>query len=227
MPHVLERIELVKEFRLGKTANIKGKKTEKLPPMSTQNLAKTPTKFHVEFIPKEPFMVIPEVSSERRVYIPLGYLSADVLASNKLRLLPDATLFEFGVLSSFMHMSWTRQICGRMKSDFQYSITIVYNNFPWPEPHDKQRENIEVAAHAMLDARAAHPQASLADLYDPLTMPANLLKAHQVLDKAVDAAYGYKGASTDAARVAFLFERYQAITSLLPAVGKARKTRKQ
>jgi hypothetical protein len=226
MPRVLERIELVKEFRLGKVPNIRGKKSEKLPPISTQSLAKTPTKFHVEFIPNKPFMVIPEVSSERRTYIPLGYLTPDVLASNKLRLLPNATLFEFGILSSFMHMSWTRQTSGRMKSDFQYSISIVYNNFPWPEPNDKQRENIEAAAQAVLDARAAHPQASLADLYDPLTMPANLLKAHQVLDKAVDAAYGYKGASTDAARVAFLFERYQAITSLLPAAEKTRKTRK-
>lgn len=113
-----------------------------------------------------------------------------------------------------------RQVAGRLKSDYRYSNTIVYNNFPWPEPNDKQRATIKAAAQGVLDARSAHPQASLADLYDPLTMPADLLKAHQTLDKAVDAAYGYKGANADAARVAFLFERYQAITSLLPAAEK-------
>lgn len=148
-----------------------------------------------------------------------------------------------------MHMAWVKYVCGRIKSDYRYTNGIVYNNFPWPviasdavarqsitnaarllrhdvPRNDKQIAAIESAAQAVLDARAAHPQASLADLYDPLTMPANLLKAHQVLDKAVDVAYGYKGASTDAARVAFLFERYQAITSLLPAVEKIRKTRR-
>jgi len=244
MPHAIERIELVRQYRLGKISNKKGKAVEKLPPKSTQDLASTPTKFHVEFIPKDSFMVIHEVSSERRTYIPLGYLQPKVLASNKLRLLPNATLFEFGVLSSSMHMSWTRQTCGRMKSDFQYSISIVYNNFPWPalpvrgelvEPQQvtnastgsvRAVKNIEVSAQEVLDARAVHTNASLADLYDPLTMPASLLKAHQALDKAVDAAYGYKGANTDAARVAFLFERYQQLTSLLPTE-KAKKTAKK
>jgi len=224
MPHVMERIELVKLYRLGKVMNKKGKVVEKLPPKSTQDLALTPTRFHVEFIPKDSFMVIPEVSSERRTYIPFGYLEPEILASNKLRLLPNASMFEFGVLSSIMHMSWTRQTSGRMKSDFQYSISIVYNNFPWPEPTEKQTQAIETAAQAVLDARAAHPNASLADLYDPLAMPANLLKAHQALDKAVDAAYGYKGPQTDAARVAFLFELYQEITSFLP-VEKAKKSK--
>ncbi len=143
-------------------------------------------------------------------------------------------------------MAWMRTTAGRLKSDFQYSAKITYNNFPWPEGRSddpvannatKNRDgvvaptkNIEAAAQAVLDARASHPDASLADLYDPLTMPANLLKAHQVLDKAVDAAYGYKpglskvdgGANTDAARVAFLFERYQQLTSLLPLENKAK-----
>jgi hypothetical protein len=145
-----------------------------------------------------------------------------------------------------MHMAWMRTTAGRLKSDFQYSAKITYNNFPWPDgrsdlqiANDKDAnataasrnelrsyKNIEAAAKAVLDARAVHVNASLADLYDPLTMPAILLKAHQVLDKAVDAAYGYKGAQTDAARVAFLFARYQQITSLMP-VEKAKKSRKK
>ncbi len=135
-----------------------------------------------------------------------------------------------------MHMSWMRTLCGRLKSDYTYSASLVYNNFPWPDCRSgalaaktadvNHNENIapanriEQAAQAVLDARAVHTNASLADLYDPLTMSANLLKAHQQLDKAVDAAYNYKGANTDAARVAFLFECYQAITSLLPVVLK-------
>ncbi len=122
-------------------------------------------------------------------------------------------------------MAWMRTTSGRLESRYQYSAKITYNNFPWPEPADKQHTAIETAAQDVLDARAAHPGASLADLYDPLIMPANLRRAHQALDAAVDAAYGYKGAKTDAARVAFLFERYQQITSLLPAA-KAGKTRK-
>ena len=118
-------------------------------------------------------------------------------------------------------------MCGRLESRYQYSASIVYNNFPWPEPTDKQRSTIEAAAQGVLNARAAHPGASLADLYDPLSMPPNLVKAHHALDKAVDAAYGYKAAATDAARVAFLFGRYQQLTSLLPATtAKARRLRK-
>ncbi len=136
----------------------------------------------------------------------------------------DANLLHFGILTSTIHNAWIRAVCGRLKSDFRYSVSIVYNTFLWPGPTGK-RAAIETAAQGVLDARAAHQAPSLADLYDPLTMPANLLKAHQALDAAVDAAYGYKGAKTAAARVAFLFERYQQITSLLPAanLGKTRK----
>jgi len=205
MPEAMKRVEAVRAERLA----------SKSPP--TQRLADTPTRFHVEFMPERPFMVIPEVSSERRLYVPLGYLEPPTLASNKLRLLPDATLYHFGVLSSTQHMAWTRYTCGRLESRYQYSISIVYNNFPWPSPTDAQRTAIEAAAQGVLDARAAHPGSSLADLYDPLTMPPDLVRAHQVLDRAVDAAYGYKGAPTDAARVAFLFGLYQQLTSLLPA----------
>jgi len=186
-----------------------------------------PSEFQTDRQPKSDYLALPEVSSERRKFMPIAYLPVNVVASNLLYTIEGAGLYAFGLLCSSMHMAWVRTLSGRLESRYRYSAGIVYNNFPWPRPSEKQRESIEAAAQAVLDARAVHPQASLADMYDPLTMPANLLKAHQALDKAVDAAYGYKGASTDAARVAFLFERYQAITSLLPAVEKTRKTRKQ
>jgi hypothetical protein len=124
-----------------------------------------------------------------------------------------------------MHMAWVNVVCGRLKSDYRYSGSIVYNNFPWPEsPSDKLRESIEVAAQGVLDARAAFPDSTLADLYDPVTMPPALVKAHQALDRAVDAAYGRRSFATDADRVAFLFDRYQHLTSLLPPAKQARKT---
>jgi hypothetical protein len=222
MPEAMKRVQAVKKSRL----------TSKSPP--TQKLAETPTRFHVEFMPGSPYMVIPEVSSERREYIPLGYLEPTTLASNKLRLLPNASLIEYGVLQSAMHMAWTRSVSGRLKSDFQYSISIVYNNYPWPgfagvPLSDKHRTAIEQAAQGVLDARAQFANSSLADLYDPLTMPPALLKAHQKLDTAVDTAYqpsgGKKTYASDAERVAFLFELYQRITSFLPAAA-AKKTRK-
>ncbi len=180
------------------------------------------------------------------MYIPIAYASADLIAGDKLQTIPNATLFEFGVITSSMHMAWMRTTAGRLESRYQYSAKITYNNFPWPDcrsdlqiakamdktttapsrSEDRSYKSIEVAAQRVLDARAIHAKASLADLYDPLTMPVNLFKAHQQLDKAVDAAYDYKGANTDAARVAFLFERYQEITSLLPIQLKPKKLKK-
>lgn len=212
MPHVLARVEKVKQMR------ITSKK------LSTQALAAQPTRFGELRQPKSSYLAIPRVSSERRLYIPIGFLPASFIAGDKLQTIENAKNFHFGVLSSVMHNAWTRAVCGRMKSDYSYSASIVYNNFPWPEPTEKQTQSIEVCAQAVLDARATDPNASLADLYDPRAIPANLLKAHQALDKAVDAAYGYKGANTDAARVAFLFELYQKITSLLP-VEKPKKSK--
>ena len=151
-----------------------------------------------------------------------------VIGNDQVLLVLGANLGHFGVLSSTMHNAWIRYTCGRLKSDFRYSKDIVYNNFLWPEsPTDAQKQKIEATAQAVLDARAAHPNASLADLYDPLTMPPNLVKAHQVLDVAVDAAYGRKNFKNDAERVAFLFELYQKYTSLLPAALPARKGRKR
>src|SRR5690606_19000245 len=132
-------------------------------------------------------LLIPEVSSERRPYIPMGFMSPKVLCSNLVKLMPGATPFHFGVLSSTMHMAWVRHIAGRLKSDFRYSAKLVYNNYPWPQDvTDAQRNAVTEAAQGVLDAREAHPEASLADLYDPLSMPANLAKAHAKLDRAVD-----------------------------------------
>ncbi|TAJ77233.1 MAG: class I SAM-dependent DNA methyltransferase [Gallionellaceae bacterium] len=232
MPEAMKRVEMVRESRLA----------SKSPP--TQKLADTPTRFHVENIPDAPYLVIPEVSSERRRFIPIGFIQPDTLSSNKVRILPRATLYHFGILTSTMHMAWTRYTTGRLKSDYQYSITIVYNNYPWPdEPTDKQRATVETAAQTVLDARAQFPQSSLADLYDPLTMPPVLVKAHQVLDRAVDACYRTDDSSralarrgsrnfvkaafaSDAQRVEFLFERYQQLTSLLPT-DKSAKVQKR
>ena len=161
-------------------------------------------------------------------------MDSEVICGDKIFFVDDASLFTFGVLTSTMHNAWMRQTCGRLESQYSYSNTIVYNNYPWPgfagEPlSDKHRTAIEQAAQGVLDARAQFASSSLADLYDPLTMPPALLKAHQKLDTAVDAAYqpsgGKKTYATDAERVAFLFELYQRITSLLPAAA-AKKTRK-
>jgi hypothetical protein len=166
--------------------------------------------------------------------VPIGYIDHQVIVSNLVYALPDATLFHFGVMTSAMHNAFMRFTCGRLESRFRYSNTIVYNNYPWPgfagEPlSDKHRKAIEQTAQCVLDARAQFAEASLADLYDPLTMPPALLKAHQKLDTAVDAAYqpsgGKKSYASDAERVAFLFDLYQRITSLLPAPA-VKKTRK-
>jgi hypothetical protein len=168
--------------------------------------------------------------------MPIGFEQPETLCSNLVLIAPEADLRHFGVVQSTMHMAWLRNVGGRLKSDYRYSAGIVYNNFPWPEPlDDKARAAIEAAAQGVLDARAAFPGSTLADLYDPLTMPPALVRAHQQLDRAVDAAYiqaekaaGRKAPKlgTDAERVAFLFERYQALTSLLPTTSpkKPRRT---
>lgn len=193
---------------------------------TTKDLASIPMLFGEIRQPKSNYLLVPRHSSERRQTIPIGFFEAKVIVGDANLCIPNASLYEFGVMTSRMHMAWVKYVCGRIKSDYRYTNSIVYNNFPWPESTDKQSVIIEAAAQAVLDARAVHTQASLAGLYDPLTMPVNLLKAHHILDKAVDAAYGYKGVATDAARVAFLFERYQQLTSLLP-VEKVNKTAKR
>jgi len=209
MPNVMKRIEQVKAFRAASTAE------------PTRRSAETPSQFFFISQPENEYILVPEVSSERRRYVPIGFMSPEVISSNKNYLIAEADLFLLGMLQSEMHMAWMRQMAGRLKSDYQYSGTMVYNTFPWPDaPSDKQREAIEVAAQAVLDARAQFPQSSLADLYDPLTMPPALVKAHQALDRAVDACYRKAPFANDAQRVEFLFERYQQLTSLLPTAKK-------
>jgi hypothetical protein len=215
MPEVLKRVDGVRKMRASSTKK------------ATREWANRPTVFIEDRQSTDYYLAVPRVSSERREYIPIGFLPPAHVAGDKLQTIPNAGLYHFGVVTSHMHMAWMRTTTGRLKSDYQYSALIVYNNFPWPEnPSDKQKQTIESAAQAVLDARAQFPEASLADLYDPLTMPPVLLKAHHTLDKAVDAAYGKTTFKTEAERVAFLFELYQKYTSLLP-VEKPKKARKK
>ena len=143
----------------------------------------------------------------------MAYLSKDVICSNKVQFVPDATLYHFGVLTSRMHMAWMRTVAGRLKSDYSYSNSLVYNNFIWPETTDAQKAEIETLASNILDARAQFPDSSLADLYDPLTMPPVLAKAHTALDRAVDKLYSSKPFTSDPERVTLLFEKYQEVTA--------------
>jgi hypothetical protein len=202
LPKVLERIQKVKEYR---------EKSESIP---TQKLALKPTRFHTEFNSDTPYLILPEVSSERRRYMPIGYSDVTFVPSNKLRLMPNSSVFHFGVLTSIAHNNWIKAISGRMKSDISYSVKLTYNNFPWPEnPSAKQKEAIEKAAQMVLDARAAFPNSSLADLYDPNTMPPALVKAHQALDKAVDLCYRSQPFINETKRIEFLFELYDKYTA--------------
>ena len=201
MPHCIKRIEAVRDFR----------KSSKR--ASTLKLADTPTRFQTENMPKGNYIIIPEVSSEKRKYVPIGYMDDSVLCSNKLRLMPNAKLFHFGVLTSNVHMAWMRAVCGRLEMRYDYSIKIVYNNFPWPNPTDEQKAKIEQTAQAILDARALYPDCSLADLYDEVTMPPELRKAHQANDKAVMQAYGFSVKDmTESSCVAELMKMYQELT---------------
>lgn len=207
MPKAMERVERTKQFRLASKA------------AATRKFATTPALFCQIAQPGTSYLLVPGVSSERRAYIPIGFMGPEVIANNLVFIVPEASLFHFGVMSSVMHMAWMRYTCGRLESRYRYSKDIVYNNFPWPDaPSDKHRDAIESAAQGVLDARAQFPDSTLADLYDPLTMPAPLVKAHQILDRAVDAAYGKRSFKSDSERVAFLFARYQELTSLLPLV---------
>lgn len=198
------------------------------PREATQKLADVPTLFGEIRQPKSQYIAIPKTSSERRNYIPIGFLSPDVIASTELFTIDGGGLYIFGVLTSGMHMAWVRSVCGRLESRYRYSAGIVYNNFPWPEnPSEKQKQAIETAAQIVLDARAQFPDSSLADLYDPLTMPPVLRKAHQALDKAVDTTYGKTNFKTEAERVAFLFELYQKYTASLLPSEKSKKSKRK
>ncbi len=199
MPHCMKRIEAVREMRLASNS------------AGTRKLAYRPTRFHVENMPDTNYIIVPKVSSEKRRYVPMGFMSPNVLASDLVFVIPDATLYHFGILESNVHMAWMRAVCGRLETRYRYSKDVVYNNFPWPTPTEEQKAKIEQTAQAILDARALYPDSSLADLYDELTMPVELRKAHQDNDRAVMQAYGFpvKSTFTESQCVAELFKLYK------------------
>jgi hypothetical protein len=205
LPFVRSRLNDVREWRRSSNSR------------TTQALADTPMQWHVTVLPERPYLVIPNTSSERRDYIPIGWVDPSIVPNQKLRVLLDASLWDFGILTSQMHMAWMRQISGRMKSDYMYSVGVVYNNFPWPDATPAQRTQVEALAQAVLDARALPKNATstLADLYDPDTMPAELRRAHRDLDQAVDRLYRKSPFGSDRERVEHLFVLYQAMVDPL------------
>ncbi|MDO4554406.1 MAG: N-6 DNA methylase [Lachnospiraceae bacterium] len=201
MPHVLHKLEEIKEYRLNSGS------------APTRKLAETPAKFHFENMPDKEYLVIPQTSSGRRRYIPIGFLKPDILVNNKLQVMRDGGLYEFGVLSSNVHNAWLRTVAGRLREDFTYSVSVVYNTFPWPLVSEQQKLKIEATAQGIIDARAKYADSSLAVLYNELTMPSELRKAHQQNDKAVMDAYGFKKGSeaysSESGCVAELMNLYQ------------------
>lgn len=196
-PMILERVNKVREFRLSSTR------------ANTKKAAENPTLFASILEHKNQYIAIPKVSSQNRRYIPMDYLDGEIIPGDKLFTMPNASFYEFGVLMSNVHMAWMRAVCGRLKSDYSYSNTIVYNNFPWPVVTEKTREQIEKSAQEILKARTLYPSSNLAALYDPLTMPAELRRAHTANDKAVMAAYGFSTKMTEADCVGELMKLYQ------------------
>jgi hypothetical protein len=209
---VKDRVEKVKNFRL---ASKKQKTVE---------AANFPTLFAELRQPDTDFILIPLTTSENRKYIPLSFYNKDFIVNNTISFIPKASLYHIGILSSLMHMTWMSFVCGRLKSDFRYSNDIVYNNFPWPEsPGDKNTKKVEDKAQAILDVRSEFPDSSLADLYDPLTMPPKLVKAHNELDKAVDLCYRSQPFVNETKRIEFLFELYEKYTAGMFKVEKKKK----
>jgi hypothetical protein len=229
MPRAWARVEAVRKFRL---------RSKSAP---TQKLASTPTRFHVENFPRRSYLVVPKVSSERRSYIPIGFIKPEVISSDLLQIVAEATFYHFGVLSSAMHMAWVRQVCGRLESRYRYSNRLVYNNFPWPQsPTQSRQDVVEDCArrvlelrmncgdgrHGFLSTKKAHvTPATLADLYDPIAMPAPLLRAHQALDRAVDRCYRREPFASDRDRIEYLFALYEKLTT--PLVAEAKPTRRK
>ena len=212
-PDVKAMLEKVRKFRLESARPV------------TRQLAVSPASFAFTTIPKSPFLVVPEVSSERRQYVPIGWLEPPTIPSNLVRALEGATMWHFGVLTSRLHMAWLGHVGGRLKSDYRYSNALVYNTFPWPEASPTQHTKIEKLAQAVLDARSAYPTSSLADLYDPDTMPSNLRKAHDALDLAVERLYRSAPFASDRDRVEHLFGRYEALVNPLERLGASKNSR--
>ena len=197
---IYDRVEKVREFR------------ENSKKLSTRKWAEKPAEFTENRQPKTEYIIVPSVSSEQRRYIPIGFIQPDIVASNLVLIVPNASLYLFGVLTSNVHMAWMRTVCGRLEMRYRYSNTIVYNNFPWPSPTLEQKAKIEQTAQGILDARALYPDSSLADLYDPLTMPPELRKAHDRNNVAVMKAYGFPTSMSEADCVAALMKMYQELT---------------
>ena len=199
MPEIMKRVEACKQDRLNGASD-------------RQKLAETPTLFREQKNPKT-FIVVPATSSEKRRYVPIGFLDSNTIATNAVIIIPEASLYDFGILTSNIHMAWMRAVCGRLEMRYRYSKDVVYNNFPWPTPTEEQKAKIEQTAQAILDARALYPDCSLADLYDEVTMPPELRKAHQQNDKAVMQAYGFDVKTmTESTCVAELMKMYQELT---------------
>ena len=213
-PRVRQHIAAVREYRLTSRRAV------------TRELASFPTEFAFTTIPTTPFLVIPEVSSERRQYVPIGWLEPPVIPSNLVRILENATLTDFALLTSAMHMAWLRQVGGRLKSDYRYSIGLVYNTFPMPLK-GANLSKLEPLAQTVLDARSTHPDAALAELYDPDLMPPNLRRAHQSLDRAVDRIYRRTGFTSERERVEHLFMLYEKMCTPLKAGMKEKSKRRR
>ena len=215
IPEILERVEAVKQFRSKSIA------------ASTRNYS-----YHCLFRqitqPKSDYILVPRTTSENRKYIPIGFFTADNIVSDTCQSIPNGDLYLFGILTSEMHMAWVKYVCGRLKSDYRYSKDIVYNNYPFPENiTDKQKQTVETCAQAVLDTRSKYPDSSLADLYDPLTMPPDLLKAHQKLDKAVDLCYRPQPFTSELNRIEYLFELYEKLTAPLLPTSKQKPTKRK
>jgi hypothetical protein len=202
IPPIMEAITGVKNMR------------EKSNRSSTKKLADTPMLFGEIRHTESEYILVPRVSSERRRYVPMGFVTSDIIGNDSVQIIPDATLYHFGVLESNVHMAWMRAVCGRLEMRYRYSKDVVYNNFPWPTPTEAQQAKIEQTAQGILDARALYPDSSLADLYDEVAMPPELRKAHQANDRAVMEAYGWKPGRdfTESVCVAELFKLYQELT---------------
>ena len=214
LPMVAERLRAVREFRA------KSRRP------TTNRLADYPSAYGVTVVPEYPFLIVPQTSSERRDYVPIGYLEPPVIPSEKLRLLPNATLTDFALLTSVMHMAWMRAITGRMKSDYMYSVGVVYNTFPMP-PKDANLSRLKALGQGVLDARAAHCGATLADLYDPALMPPNLRRAHQALDRAVHRLYRRAGFASERERVEHLFMLYEKMRAPLELAARGKSKRRR
>ena len=216
MPHAMKRVEAVKQYRLKSTRS------------KTREMADKPRRFATENMPKGDYLVLPETSSSRRRYIPFGYMTPDIFCSNAVRLMTEATPYHLGVLESRVHMAWVRVVCGRMKSDYRYSIEIVYNNFPWPQNiSEEQRNKISASAREILNARMNHPTSTLKQLYDPSMMPSDLVDAHRKNDRAVIEAYSYLGITPDMSdeEIALILLR-ESVRLATPKPKKRKKTKK-